>query len=287
MKISKTSILAGWVMATCAVGASSVFAADADKAVQEKPTRETQESKWYVQGLVGQAYSSDQDVSIRLGGPVVLNGTATYGNGPAFSIAVGKQWLGSKKRDENDAADKPATERCPQADHEVSEAEPKRRSAKDDDCLPWRSEVEIWNGSAKRESITVGALNVKPGDTVHATAFFFNGAFRLLESDELKANLLPTWRTWLAAGVGYARINTPSATLISGCNCLAAVNDSGLAMQLKLMVERQVSDSTLLVLQAGHIWLPKVQTPDAQLPQTQWQGRGVNQLMVGLRHLFK
>jgi len=274
-------------MATCAMGTSSAFAADADKATQERPTRETQESKWYVQGLLGQAYSSDQGVSIRLGGPVVLNGVVTYGSGPALSVTLGKQWLGSPKKDASDSSNKPENERCPQAQHELSEAEPKRLSAKEDDCLPWRSEVEIWNGAAKRESITVGGLNVKPADTVRATVVFLNGAFRLLESDELKANLLPTWRTWLAAGVGYARINNPSATVLSGCNCLAALNDSGLAVQLKLMVERQVSDNTLLVLQAGHIWLPKVHSSYEQFPQTQWQGRGINQLMVGLRHSFQ
>ena len=287
MKISKTLILAGWALATCAFGTSSVFAAEAGQASQEKATRETQESKWYVQGLLGQAYSSDQELTIRMGGPVVLSGNAAYGHGPAWSIAVGKQWLGSKKKDANDDANKQASERCPQTDHELSEVEPKRLSPKDDDCLPWRAEVEIWNGSAKRESITVGALNVKPGDTVRATAVFFNGAVRLVESDELKANLLPTWRAWLGAGLGYARISNPSASILSGCNCLAAVSDSGLAAQIKLMIERQVSDNTQLVFQLGHIWLPKVTTANDLFPQTQWQGRNVNQAMLGLRHSFQ
>lgn len=289
MKTSKqTLILAGVVLSTAFLGASSVLAADVANAAQNKITRETQESRWSVQGLLGQADSGHQDVSVRLGGPVALNGTASYGHGPAFSMALGKQWLGARKKENNDSGDKPASERCPQSDHEQrAHAEPQRLSPQEDDCLPWRAELEFWNSTAKREAINVGSVHVKPGDTVRASVLFLNGAFRLSESEELKANLLPTWRAWLGAGVGYARISNPGASFISGCDCLAAVSDSGLAAQVKLMIERQVSDNTQFVLQLGHIWLPKISTPNGQLPQTQWQTRHVNQLMVGLRHSFQ
>jgi opacity protein-like surface antigen len=288
MKTSKqTLIVAGLALSSAFLATGSVLASDATNAAKEKVTRETQESSWYVQGLIGQAFSSNQDLTVRLGGPVALNGTASYGHGPAFSVALGKQWLGSKRKEEKDAAGKPASEKCPQADHELSNAEPKRLSPQEDDCLPWRAEVEFWSSTAKREAVNVGSLSAKPGDSVRASVVFLNGAFRLSESEELKANLLPTWRAWLGGGVGYGRVSYPGAFLSSGCDCLAAVSDSGLAAQVKFMIERQVSEKTQLVLQVGHVWLPKISTANGQFPQTQWQARHVNQLSVGLRHSFQ
>lgn len=284
MKISHTLIRAGIALAGLLLGASPSHAVDAT-ASADIANRQSQETTWYVQGLLGSALSSDQGVTVHLGGPVSLQGVATYASGGVYSVAVGKQWLGSRHRDEKE--NQQTSDRCPQADHQVSDAEPRRITEKDQDCLPWRAEVEFWAGDAKRESIAIGALHVKPGDTVRTSVLFLNGAFRLTESDELKKNLLPTWRTWLAAGVGYARINNPGVTALSGCGCLAAVSDSGLALQLKLLVERQISDSALLVFQAGHIWLPKINTVAGVFPQTLWQDRGVNQLMVGLRYTFR
>lgn len=284
MKITNTLIHTGVALAGLLLGVGSSYASDA-AAPADVATRQSQETTWYVQSLWGRALSSDQGVAVHLGGPVSLQGTATYAAGGAYSLAVGKQWLGSRRQDEKD--NKQASDHCPQADHRVSDAEPRRISERDQDCLPWRAELEFWAGDAKRQSIDVGALHVKPADTVRASVLFLNGAFRLTESDELQKNLLPTWRTWLAAGVGYARINYPGVTGLSGCNCLAAVGDTGLALQLKLLVERQVSENTQLVFQAGRIWLPKISTTAGVFPQTEWQDRGVNQLMLGLRYAFR
>ncbi|PUE37957.1 hypothetical protein B9Z46_04570 [Limnohabitans sp. Hippo4] len=266
---------------------TSLFAADITAGQkQEIPTRESQETAWYVQGMVGQGTSGNQALTVSLGGPVKLEGVANYGAGPVYGIAIGKQWLGSPKN--NEAEQKQQSDKCPQVDHLMKEGvEPKRISEREDDCLPLRAEVEFWGAKAKRESISVGALKVTPLDTVRVNAVFLNGAFRLAESEELQENLLPTWRTWLGAGIGYANMEYPDVRAISGCNCFAALSDSGLAVQLKLMIERQLSENTQLVFQAGRVWLPSIQSPDAQMPQTQWHKRNVNQLLIGLRHSFR
>ena len=275
------------VMSMLFFGSASLFAAELTSGKkQENPSRETQENAWYVQGMIGRGASSDQALTVSLGGPVKLNGVATYGSGSVYGVAIGKQWLGSPKNKED--AQKQQSDKCPQANHLLKEgADPKRITDREEDCLPLRAEIEFWGANSQRQSIAIGALKVAPLDTVRVNAVFLNGAFRLAESEELKENLLPTWRTWLGAGVGFANVSYPDVRALSGCNCFAALKDSGLAVQVKLMVERQLSEETQLVLQAGRVWLPSIQTPDAQIPLTQWQKRNITQLTIGLRHAFR
>ncbi len=248
-----------WIRAGMALGvaamAGTAFAAAPVLTPQQKAERERQETFWYGQGLVGQGRSGSQDLDVALGGGVALQGQASLGSGTVYSLAVGRQWLGGERDD--------------------------------DERTPWRGEVEYWSGSAKREQISLGALTVRPGDTVKASVLFLNGAGRIWETEERgKRTQVPLWRAWFGGGVGFGRVSIPDASALAPCNCLASASGSGAAFQVKLMVERQLSESAQLVLQAGRVWLPEVSTSSGAFPRTTWGTRSVDQLQVGLRFAF-
>lgn len=244
---------AGIALALAAV-TGAAFAAAPRLGPQEKAERERQETFWYGQAQVGQGRSGSQDVDVALGGGVNLSGQASLGAGTVYSLAVGRQWLGGERDD--------------------------------DERTPWRLEGEFWSGSAKREQVSLGALTVRPGDTVRASALFLNGAGRVWESEERgKRRFTPLWRAWLGAGVGFARVTVPDASALAPCNCLASASGSGVAFQVKLQAERQLSENAQLVLQAGRVWLPDA-TTGGGLPKTTWGARSVDQLLVGVRFAF-
>ena len=87
-------------------------------------------------------------------------------------------------------------------------------------------------------------------------------------------------------GVGYANLSYPSASALSGCNCLREASGSGLAYQLKLQAERQVNENTYLFAQIGRVWLPGISTSQGT-QQTEYGRWGVNNLMVGVRWAFR
>lgn len=239
-------------------------------AAQDKNETDPREFN-YLQLAGGVAMSSSVSVNVGLGNAVSLPGNASYDRGNLWGLTVGRQFL--RKEDEKKEA------QASQAD------QPKEPQ-------PLRVELEYWSASTTRNTIRVAADTVHPMDKVKPTAVMLNMAMPIAESEELykaedpKRKPEPLWRTWLGAGLGYAQLSYPSASALSGCNCLREANGNGLAFQIKLQAERQVGENTYLFGQIGRVWLPAVTTTQGA-QQTEYERWGVNQLMVGLRWAFR
>jgi hypothetical protein len=213
-------------------------------------TAEPQKPSWYLQGAVGAWAPQKQSLHVDLGGPVSLTGQVQYGSDLSGAIAFGRQsWT------------------------ELKEGSP----------VPVRLEVEGWQGTGKRRSVDLGVLHVQPDDKVRANALFLNGWLRVHRGDEVDAQRQPLWNLWLGAGMGYASVKYPEASGISGCNCLRAASQNGAAWQLKLSLERQVSESTRLVAQLGQVYLPAVKTSGDLVPQTAYARLQGPTLSLGVR----
>lgn len=212
------------------------------------------ENFWYVQGSLGAVKESHSDVSAKLSDFVQVSGASFFERGKTGSLVFGRQSF----NEDGWVRDHPA-----------------------------RFELEAWYGSAKRSTVRLGVLSAAPNDTVKARALMFNFLGRIADSDEKTKNLLPVWRTWFGAGIGYGKVNYPSATL-SGCNCLrAADSDAEMVVQAKLAVERYIAQDTLLVAQAARVWLPGASFGPGSYPRTQYGDWGVTTYSVGLRMGFR
>lgn len=237
------------LLAACALGAG---------ATEQKKERDSREFA-YVQLAGGTAMSTSGDINIGLGSIVQVPGEARYSQGRLLGVTLGYQFL--------------------RGDSDKKERE------------PLRAELELWNAAVTRDTIGVAAETIRPRDKVKPRVLFANVAIPIGQSEELfrpedpKLKPEPQWRTWLGAGLGLADLSYPSASALSGCNCLRQASGSGLAFQLKLQAERQVGDNTYLFAQVGRVWLPSVST--TQGVQTTEYGRwGVNNLAVGVRWSF-
>ena len=240
-------------------------------AVAEEKERDPREFN-YLQLSAGVGMSSSADVNVGLGSGVQLPGSASYSKATLGSIILGRQFL----RDENE------------------EAKQKRLQAgapvdpKQDDRQPMRLELELFNALVTRDTINVATATLHPHDSVKPRAVLVNLAIPIGQSDERytsedpKRQTEPLWRIWAGAGLGYADVRYPSASAISGCNCLREASGNGLAFQLKLQAERQVGENTFLFAQVGRVWLPAVTTTQGA-QQTEYGRWGINNLMVGVR----
>ena len=248
--------------------ASSTYASDAQKEDGSKDEHDHN----YLQVMGGFVGSSSASLNANLGNGVQVPGNVQYDAGSAFSVVFGRQFYRERERDESKR--KPG-----QSSHELS---------------PWRLELEWWNASAKRREITLAARTLNPGDRVRPKVLFLNVALPIAESDErvkIKDNEKPRelgdeplWRWWLGAGVGLARTRYPGTTAVSGCDCLRATSDTGLAFQLKLIGERRVAQDIYLFGQLGAVRLPKTEV--TTVPGTSFGTRGVGQVLIGLRFAF-
>lgn len=225
----------------------------------------------YLQLAGGAALSSSASVNVGLGNAVLLPGNASYDRGTLWGITLGRQFL----RQEDEKKQPPPAE-----------------ADKPKEPQPMRVELEFWSASTTRNTIRVAAETVHPMDKVTPTAVMLNLAVPVSESEELytpedpKRKPEPLWRTWLGLGIGYANLSYPSASALSGCNCLRAASGNGLAYQLKLQAERQVAENTYLFGQIGRVWLPGITTTQG-VQQTEYGRWGVNNLMVGVRWAFR
>lgn len=256
------------VAALLAASALGAFAAD-DK---ERDPREFN----YLQLGGGMGLSSSANVNIGLGSGVQLPGTASYDKGTLWNVTLGRQFL----RDENEQDKQKRLQAGKPADPKEIERQ------------PMRVEIELWSASVTRNTIAVAAEIVHPQDKIKPSALFVNVAVPIGQSEELytpedpKRLPEPLWRTWLGAGLGYANLSYPSASAISGCNCLREASGNGLAYQLKLQFERQVNENTYLFAQLGRVWLPGITTAQGT-QQTEYGRWGINNLMVGVRWAFR
>ena len=230
----------------------------------------------YLQLAGGAALSSSADVTVGLGANVRLPGHAQYDKGGLWSVTLGRQFL----RDETEEAKQKRLQAGKPTDPKEFERQ------------PMRLELELMSASVTRNTIAVAAETVHPRDKIQPSAVFVNAAIPIGQSDELytpedtKRLPEPLWRTWLGAGLGYAHLSYPSASALSGCNCLRAASGSGLAFQVKLQAERQVGENTYLFAQLGRVWLPGITTTQGA-QQTEYGRWGINNLMVGVRWAFR
>lgn len=228
----------------------------------------------YLQLAGGLAMSSSANIKVGLGNGVLLPGQAQYDQGSLWGITLGRQFL--REEDEQKKAQRAAA----------------TGSDKTQEPEPMRVELEFWSASTTRNTIHLAAQIVHPMDKIKPTAVFLNMAVPISQSDELykpedpQRKPEPLWRTWLGAGIGYGTVSYPSASAISGCNCLREASGNGLAYQLNLKAERQIGDNTYLIGQIGRVWLPSVSTTQGGL-KTAYERWGVNSLLVGLRWSFR
>lgn len=255
---------------TALLAASALGAAAADD--KERDPREFN----YMQLAGGVAMSSSANIAVGLGSIVQLPGQAQFDKGSLWSITLGRQFL----RDENEE------------DKQKRMQVGKPADPKEIERQPMRLELELMNLSVTRNTIAVAAEVLHPRDKLNPSAVFLNVAIPIGQSDELytpedpKRLPEPLWRTWLGAGVGLANLSYPSASAISGCNCLREASGNGLAYQLKLQFERQVNENTYLFAQLGRVWLPPVGTTQGA-QHTEYGRWGINNLMVGVRWAFR
>ena len=230
----------------------------------------------YVQLAGGMALSSSANVNIGLGSGVQLPGQAYYDRGNLWNITLGRQFLREEDEEQKQKRLQAGATTNPQQDERQ----------------PMRIELELWNASVKRNTIAVAAQIVRPNDNIKPTALFVNAAIPIAQSDELytpedpKRLPEPLWRTWLGAGVGFAKLSYPGASAISGCNCLREASGNGLTFQVKLQAERQVNENTYLFAQLGRVWLPAVNTTQGA-QHTEYGRWGINNLAIGVRWAFR
>lgn len=213
-------------------------------------TAEQQNPSWYLQGAVGAWAPQKQSLHVDLGGPVSLTGQVHYDSGLSGALALGRQsWT------------------------EFKEGSP----------VPVRLELEGWRGSVNRRSVDLGVLQVRPDDKLRANALFLNGWIRVHRGEDMDAQRQALWSLWLGAGTGYASVKYPEAAAIAGCNCLRAASQNGAAWQLKLSLERQLSERTRLLAQLGQVYLPAVKTTGDLVPQTAYARLQGPTLSLGVR----
>ena len=200
-------------------------------------TAEQTAPTWYVQAALGSWAVDQQSMQVNLGGAVAVAGTAQYTAGSSGALAFGRQtWT----------------------------------EWKDGAPVPVRLEVEGWRGTNQRRAVDLGMLHLQADDKVQVNALFLNGWIRLHRSEEMDVQQQALWSLWLGAGTGYASIKYPEAAVSSGCHCLKATHQSGVAWQLKLGLERQLSNKTRLVAQWGQVFLPAVNSAGDALPRTEY-----------------
>jgi len=220
-------------------------------------SEEQKNGHWYWQGSLHQTGATASDVTLNMGGGVLLKGPQKLNAGTGASMVLGRQFMG-----------------------EPDEAQNRR---------VWRLEAEVWSASLPRPSLTVAPLSLTPRDKLQAEALFVNAALRLGESDaRYEGTDTPVWRSWLVGGVGAAHVSVPQPRdTPTGCGCFGAASASGAAYQLKLVLERQISQNGWLAhLQLAHVWLPSISTAAASLPQTHYGRFDTGTVSIGIRKLF-
>lgn len=181
---------------------------------------------------------------VAMGGPVLLHGRTELSAGPAWSLALGREY---------------------------------RREREDQQYRHTRYELEYWQGSVRRDSVSVSSIRLSPHDTLDARALMVNALLRVGATDNT--------RWWAGAGLGYGQVNHPDlGGSVPGCKCLGPEKATGLAWRIKFLVERPVSADTALFLQLGHLGLPGGAT--AGLPSTRYGKLGTHEVALGLRMRF-
>lgn len=270
MKASKLQTTLQLLLTVTAMGAAASACASENQ--KERDPREFN----YLQLAGGAALSSSADIDVGLGSIVKLPGSARYDRGSLWGVTLGRQFL--REEDEQEK------QKRAQASKAAGE--------KPQEPQPMRVELEFWNAAVKRNTITLAAETVHPNDKIKPRVLFVNLAVPIAESDEQyppedpKRKPEPLWRTWLGAGIGYASLSYPSASAISGCNCLREASGNGLAYQLKLQAERQIGENTYLFGQIGRVWLPSVSVAQGTI-RTEYGRWGVNNLAIGVRWVFR
>lgn len=230
-------------LAIAGLVSASPILAYAGSAEQENPS-------WYVQGTLGAWAPQKHSMYVDLGGPVFITGQAQYSSDYSGALAFGRQsWT------------------------EFKEGSP----------IPVRLEVEGWHGSGKRRSIELGVMQFRPDDSLRVNALFVNGWLRLHRSQVLNVQRQPLWSLWLGAGAGYASLKYPQTAVLAGCNCLRAATQNGVTWQMKLSLERQMSESTQLVVQLGQVYLPAAKASGDLVPQAAYARLQGPTMSLGMR----
>ncbi len=139
-----------------------------------------------------------------------------------------------------------------------------------------RVEAELFGGSIHRSGVDFGARHADLDDTVQLRALFFNGLLGLKDTRHT--------RWWLGAGAGYASTRFPDASSATPCGCMKAVHNNGVAFQVKLQGERQISTSAALFLEAGYMRLPGGRTNI--IPTVEYSDLNLTNISLGLRTYF-
>ncbi len=139
-----------------------------------------------------------------------------------------------------------------------------------------RVEAELFGGNVHRKGVDFGTLHAALDDTVELRALFFNALLGLKDTRHT--------RWWLGAGAGYAQSQFPDASYATPCGCLKAVTHNGVAFQVKLLAERQISDHAALFAQAGYMRFPGCRT--YLIPSVEYSDLNLTNISLGVRTYF-
>ena len=179
--------------------------------------RDASEPGLYATGMLGYDIAvSGGAPRVDLGGGVSSSGSADYRNGPAGSLAIGREFV-SKNDDE----------------------EPKH----------YRLEAELWMGKLQRTSITIDGTPNARNDAINAQALFANALYRVYRDDKYRGWL------GLGIGWGRVDVPS-AQDAFPGCDCFGAKTVDGLAYRLKLQVQRDISESSAVFAELGYVRLP-------------------------------
>lgn len=204
-----------------------------------------------VGGAASRAATLPLDVA--LGPTVQVAGRTVLSTGQAVRVAVGRQF--ARTDDQGRAA------------------------------WPWRLELEFWQHSADRESVSVGLLQLPRQDALKHSAVMLNVLVPLAQSEAKGAEGQPDWRAWVGLGFGQRQTQVPDASS-SSCACLPARSDSGAIGQVKLQMERRLGESAFVQFHMTGLRINGFSTEAGRFPQTRYGDQSIGEYGLAVRWVF-
>lgn len=211
-------------------------------------------SAWSFEVGAGMGRAGTVPLEIRLGGPVALAGVTEMEAGQSLRATLGRQF--------------------------------EREQSSDDKPWPWRLELEGWQHRGDRRSIRIGQRLFNPGDTVDRTALMVNALLGVYSSEARNALGHPDWRLWLGVGAGWGTTKQADASTAS-CPCLPARSDNGTVTQIKVQLERRLSENAFFQLRAASVRVPGAESDASRSPITHYGAQALGEVGVSLRWAWK
>lgn len=141
----------------------------------------------------------------------------------------------------------------------------------------FRIEAEFQQFYARSSAATIGRIDAQVSNSMAVNAGFVNAYYLWWFSESFKA--------FLGAGIGFAGVQSPTLTLTRGCRCSVDSDGSGLAWQLRVGLEYNLTDDARLFAQYSRVGLPAA-SGSASLPRLDYSNLQLSTAMIGVRWAF-